>query len=585
MGSDQKGHHGGWRSFQNFSWLRNWLHIYLGVKLDHPFFPAHMVQARGIWVTQWCLHAYEPLDYQLARYCKDPRRWYGLTSFDHALAHAMLNYAFNSSIRKCPWLTLLSFLSLVVLSRTLVPLASPGLMAEVHPMSTVTAEDLVHLPKRKDTCDMCSAAKVRCDKSRPICDRCERLGYPCFYSPARRSRKRHCTKKHHPQRASPRTRHEAEGASPGKQSLRSEGEEREERPEVTVGRSQEALQECRQEKIASRLWNLRTNFIDNESTAFNIGIPPSEGSLSRGESETPIFEKSLFSTQASHANHTIGLDFESNCLGERPIEITEISPSGSLRGSHNLSQRKMSFSTNEEPISRGQKAESDDGHWNNAAVCDADCTMIALKILAVLNAIATRETSTADFLNGIETSSPDVPHCTPSIIIKRVSAILICPCSKQLDVGLLAAAVCTTLLDTYEAMICDARRPTASAPYKSTHSALFADDIRSHQMKTGSLPSSASATSEKEAITQIFSDLPKLANLVTQFSKRYNTNNEDDLGGMPQVLAASITSRLRKMTNEVSSWVAQIWTHFLDLKTEVSVAISLFPFHMIWTSQ
>ena len=45
--------------------------------------------------------------------------------------------------------------------------------------------------KLKDTCDMCSASKVKCDKQKPICSRCERLGYPCFFSPARRIRKRH----------------------------------------------------------------------------------------------------------------------------------------------------------------------------------------------------------------------------------------------------------------------------------------------------------------------------------------------------------------------------------------------------------
>ncbi|KAI4212410.1 MAG: hypothetical protein LQ351_004842 [Letrouitia transgressa] len=49
-------------------------------------------------------------------------------------------------------------------------------------------------PQRvKDTCDMCSASKVKCDKKKPICSRCQRLGYPCFYSPARRLRKRRCT--------------------------------------------------------------------------------------------------------------------------------------------------------------------------------------------------------------------------------------------------------------------------------------------------------------------------------------------------------------------------------------------------------
>jgi hypothetical protein len=43
------------------------------------------------------------------------------------------------------------------------------------------------IPKLKDSCDTCAASKIRCDKQKPLCGRCERLGYPCFYSPARRT--------------------------------------------------------------------------------------------------------------------------------------------------------------------------------------------------------------------------------------------------------------------------------------------------------------------------------------------------------------------------------------------------------------
>ncbi|EJT69418.1 hypothetical protein GGTG_13037 [Gaeumannomyces tritici R3-111a-1] len=41
--------------------------------------------------------------------------------------------------------------------------------------------------KFKDTCDVCSAFKIRCDKSRPSCGRCANLGQACSYSPARRA--------------------------------------------------------------------------------------------------------------------------------------------------------------------------------------------------------------------------------------------------------------------------------------------------------------------------------------------------------------------------------------------------------------
>ncbi|CAP93644.1 hypothetical protein E8E15_009243 [Penicillium rubens] len=42
-------------------------------------------------------------------------------------------------------------------------------------------------PKLKDSCDKCSASKLRCTKEKPFCTRCDKLGYTCFYSPARRA--------------------------------------------------------------------------------------------------------------------------------------------------------------------------------------------------------------------------------------------------------------------------------------------------------------------------------------------------------------------------------------------------------------
>lgn len=42
-------------------------------------------------------------------------------------------------------------------------------------------------PKLKDSCDKCSASKVRCTREKPFCSRCDKLGYTCLYSPARRA--------------------------------------------------------------------------------------------------------------------------------------------------------------------------------------------------------------------------------------------------------------------------------------------------------------------------------------------------------------------------------------------------------------
>lgn len=40
------------------------------------------------------------------------------------------------------------------------------------------------MQRLKDTCDMCSISKVRCDKSKPVCGGCKRLEYTCNYHPA-----------------------------------------------------------------------------------------------------------------------------------------------------------------------------------------------------------------------------------------------------------------------------------------------------------------------------------------------------------------------------------------------------------------
>lgn len=49
--------------------------------------------------------------------------------------------------------------------------------------------------KLKDSCDKCSASKVRCTKEKPFCARCDKLGYTCFYSPARRAGRPYRSKK------------------------------------------------------------------------------------------------------------------------------------------------------------------------------------------------------------------------------------------------------------------------------------------------------------------------------------------------------------------------------------------------------
>ena len=55
-------------------------------------------------------------------------------------------------------------------------------------------------PRLKESCDKCSASKVRCTKEKPFCTRCDKLGYTCFYSPARRAGRPYRSRKQLPER-------------------------------------------------------------------------------------------------------------------------------------------------------------------------------------------------------------------------------------------------------------------------------------------------------------------------------------------------------------------------------------------------
>ena len=60
--------------------------------------------------------------------------------------------------------------------------------------SSGASSTISQAPKLKDSCDRCSASKIRCTKEKPSCARCEKMGYTCFYSPARRVGRPHRSK-------------------------------------------------------------------------------------------------------------------------------------------------------------------------------------------------------------------------------------------------------------------------------------------------------------------------------------------------------------------------------------------------------
>jgi hypothetical protein len=121
---------------------------------------------------------------------------------------------------------------------------------------------------------------------------------------------------------------------------------------------------------------------------------------------------------------------------------------------------------------------------------------------------------------------------TVSMAIKRVSTILVCPCSQKTDGGLLAAAVCGTILEIYGLIF---HNPTIEV-CAETHQ---------HGPNTK---------------IRVLAELPKVANLVMQFTTRYSSSQgvEEYSADVLPELAASLKYRLKYMTNEATNWLAQV---------------------------
>lgn len=189
-----------------------------------------------------------------------------------------------------------------------------------------------------------------------------------------------------------------------------------------------------------------------------------------------------------------------------------------------------------------------------------DCAIVAMNLLQHLNIASRKESSLATPKGGIKAPTLDALMNTASMAIKRVSTILICPCSKKPDVGLLAAAVCAALLDTYEVVLRNSTRPKGVSSPTENNRGLQRSSMHSVTTDAEGMETCTEALrdNEKAAILRILEELPKVANLVTQYTRRYSHDTDNFPRDLPQTLAASITSRLKSMVDEVTNWVVQI---------------------------
>ena len=350
-------------------------------------------------------------------------------------------------------------------------------------------------PKRsKDTCDMCSSSKVKCDKKRPICGRCARLDYPCFYSPARRIRK-------HPLEDHPPT--PSAGQQQQQQILGT--------PSTNVNGDE----------------SLSTSSSASDDFAFgrDNNVP---NSLSVHGIFTPAFST-----------------------------LDRIFPSLTTINKETTSTKRMRSTPKSSTSECQQSPISSDPN--------VDCATTAIDLLQSLDRTSLKSLSTSTSSNAIVTASLEAVIKEASVAIRRTSIILVCPCSRKPDIRLLAAGVCSALLDVYQTFlsanpaenISDHHPASARNGQRSTASRFSdrtLDDAIIDSSHRGASTPQYSGLQDKAPIMRILGELARIADLVTQFQNRYSKEDKEDEESssrdLQRALLASMTSRLKNLIDD-----------------------------------
>ena len=393
----------------------------------------------------------------------------------------------------------------------------------------------------KDTCDTCSASKVRCDKQKPNCSRCERLSYHCFYSPASRKGRPHPSDNGDTQRISALS---------------------DERP-------------SKQQKNAAESDGKGAQTVHGQQQQHHQGSHNTDNQLD------PTLH---YQADTSACNDSMDLPSYDNAApcSSIPTPIDSMDTLHSHAKASNVGSSANAGST----IDARSTMSSYSDH-SNATEC-SDCATLAMGMLQHMTTICMRplpRTSATSFgyspLLDCDGLSLEARIHAASTAIKRLSAILICPCSCNTDVGLLSSALCAAILDSYEIIL---RSSTNSMYQGSAHAhdvmnagsgsvdgygstmSLINDVTSNRGTMQPCTESQGSGVSEQVIVRRVLEELPKAANLVMQLTRRYSaTSGATELtagkeGGVSELLPTLATGqkiRLRDMIEKTTNFITQ----------------------------
>ncbi|KAJ5089208.1 hypothetical protein N7532_007892 [Penicillium argentinense] len=393
-------------------------------------------------------------------------------------------------------------------------------------------------PKLKDSCDMCSSSKIKCNKEKPVCSRCRKLGYPCFYSPARRIGRPHPNRR------------------------------------TTIRKSPEA-RSCPTRRTTNE--NLPSTPKDLPPTTRDETFLQSPGSWER-DSQNPLHwldELYLSPMMEEHATSTTAFSEDSCALGGfeahklSPVQMQPVMDLDLFNFSDALSSDSSSHWAQlsdadsnillDMPLALDQSmdqvtsADAFDGNLScdqtpSSDSSESDCVTSAIEILRGLQKPQKGIEASSDGLDG---SGLVTRMQKASSAINRLSTILVCPCSQKTYVAILVASVCLTILDVYDSLF---HRETSMAgnacPNANASMGLQGDIEQTDFGEMASLRSSKNEFQCEVSSMQVLEELSKLANVVMQFSCKYKGDSQLQSSSTLSGLAESLKQRLRLVTNE-----------------------------------
>ena len=346
----------------------------------------------------------------------------------------------------------------------------------------------------KDSCDMCSASKVRCNRQKPICSRCTKLGYPCFYSPARRVGRPH-----------------------GRSTTVSAS-----RPSKTT---QASTLGAKSDKRA----------VQRQTDDSLPETPPVQDVGMAGNYKEQYDSSNILSTSSTQASSTSAGSCNHLGLDSSPV----------LGNSHAMP-------------SVGERCHKPVS--NMLDPCESDCAGIAMTLQQQLEAAQ----ESPAFLSGrdggqMDRRSADAAMEIVGSAFRQLSTILICPCSERLEVGLLVAAACISILDVYGVIVSNlAAQPLSQSGMSASAMTMEDDDALHWNMMELSGSSSCKLFiedfGEDVLLVRVMGELSKMATVVMQFTNRYRGGRSEE-GNSEELLyavATDLRNRLQTIKDEMT---------------------------------